>query len=258
MTNGGMRQAMIELEDEEGHLVGLGESFALSNVKEPLLALGKLLRRGWKIEGEGGDDSLTHGLFSKSLQFRHTLVVGAKIRKVGTVVDQPVEESKVRAATMEFQGLLKSLLDVAGWHFTGDRRVPFLVTLSTKFYKDSFPQFNRADFPYRSTVIFKSGLWELVAMAEQKQDEDEIEECEGEELKTVSFFYQTVDDFMALGVISPGDDSPFLRPDIYKKFDLEEKKKKEGSAEVVEGCFGKGFEDGVYEEEDDEEDMGHG
>ena len=45
MTNGGMRQAMIELEDEEGHLVGLGESFALSNVKEPLLALGKLLRR---------------------------------------------------------------------------------------------------------------------------------------------------------------------------------------------------------------------
>ena len=53
MTNGGMRPAMIELEDEEGHLVGLGESFALSNVKEPLLALGKLLRRGWKIEGEG-------------------------------------------------------------------------------------------------------------------------------------------------------------------------------------------------------------
>ena len=93
-------------------------------------------------------------------------------------------------------------------------------------------------------------------MAEQKQDEDEIEECEGEELKTVSFFHQTVDDFMALGVISPGDDSPFLRPDIYKKFDLEEKKKKEGSAEVVEGWFGKSFEDRVYEDEDEEEEMG--
>ena len=39
------------------------ESFALSNVKEPLLALGKLPRRGWKIEGEGGDARLTHGLF---------------------------------------------------------------------------------------------------------------------------------------------------------------------------------------------------
>ena len=82
---------------------------------------------------------------------------------------------------------------------------------------------------------------------------DEIVECEGEELKTVSFFHQTVDDFMSLGVISPGDDSPFLRPDIYKKFDLEEKKK-EGSAE--EGCFGESFEDGVYEGEDEEEEMG--
>ena len=160
MTNGGMRQAIIELENEEGHLVELRESFALSNVKEPLLALGKLLRRGWKIEGESGDVRLTHGLFSKSLQFRHnSLAVDAKIRKVGTIMDQPVEESKVRAVTMEFQFLLKSLLGVAGWHLTSDRRVPFLVTLSTKFYKDSFPQFNRVDFPYRSTVIWKSGNW---------------------------------------------------------------------------------------------------
>ena len=47
---------------------------------------------------------MTHGLFSKSLQFRHnSLVVDAKIRKVGTVVDQPMEENKVRAVTMEFQ-----------------------------------------------------------------------------------------------------------------------------------------------------------
>lgn len=182
----------------------------------------------------------------------------ARIRKVGedVVENQPEEEeNKVRAVTMEFQGLLKSLLDVAGWHLTADRRVPFLVTLSTKFYKDSFPQFNRVDFPYRSTVILKSGLWEFVEIAKQKQDEDEIEECEGEELMTVSFF-QTVGDFMSLGVISPGDDSPFLRSDIYKKFDLEEKKKKEGSAEVVEGWFVKSFEDGVYEDEDEEEEVG--
>ena len=102
----------------------------------------------------------------------------------------------MRAVTKEFHGLLKSLLDVAGWHLTGD-------TLSTKFYKDSFPHFNRVDFPYRSTVMLRSGLWELVEMAEQKQDEDEIEECEGEELTTVSFFHQTVDDFAALGVMVP-------------------------------------------------------
>ena len=38
----------------------------------------------------------------------------------------------------------------------------------------------------------KNGLWALVEMAQQKQDEDEIAECEGEEMKTVSFFHQTV------------------------------------------------------------------
>ena len=75
MTNGGTRQAMVELEDEEGHLVELRESFALSNVKEPLLALGKLLRRGWKIEGEEGEVRLTHGVFSKNLQFRRNSLV---------------------------------------------------------------------------------------------------------------------------------------------------------------------------------------
>ena len=53
-----------------------------------------------------------------------------------------MEENKVRAIIVEFQGLLKSLLDVAGWHLTSDRRVPLLVTLSTKkFYKDSFPAY---------------------------------------------------------------------------------------------------------------------
>ena len=74
-------------------------------------------------------------------------------------------------------------------------------------------------------------------------------------MKTVSFFHQPVDDFMALGVISLGDDSSFLRLDIYKKLNLEEKKKKKEGNAVVEGWFGNSLEDGVYEEEDDEEEM---
>ena len=45
------------------------------------------------------------------------------------------------------------------------------------------------------------------------------------------------------------------RPDIHKKFNIDEKKE-EGQVEVTEGWFGKSFEDGVYEEEDDEEEVG--
>lgn len=70
-----------------------------------------------------------------------------------------------------------------------------------------------------------SGNWELVEMAEQRQDEEEVEECEGEETK-ISFFHQTIDDFAAVGVISPGKDDPLLRFDVYKKFNIQKKKKK--------------------------------
>ena len=45
MRGGQMHQAHIVLEDDQGQMVQLRESFALSNVSEPLLALGKLLRR---------------------------------------------------------------------------------------------------------------------------------------------------------------------------------------------------------------------
>ena len=97
----------------------------------------------------------------------------------------------------------------------------------------------------------KKGLWELVEMAEKSQEEEEIEECEGEERRTVTFFHQTIDDFSDLGLISPGEDDPFLRPGVQKKFNLEE-----GQVEVTEGWFGNSFEDGVYEEEDDDEEVG--
>ena len=78
MGGGAMPQALIVLEGEDGHQVQLRESFALSNVSEPLLAL---LRKGWKLEGENDNVRLTHGLFRKRLGFRHnSLVTEAKIR----------------------------------------------------------------------------------------------------------------------------------------------------------------------------------
>ena len=72
----------------------------------------------------------------------------ARIRTAGedVVENQPEEEKKVRAVTMEFR-VAEVIVVVAGWHLTADQRVPFLISLSTTFYKDSFPQFNRVDFP---------------------------------------------------------------------------------------------------------------
>ena len=51
MAGGALRQAVVELVDDEGNRACIKETFALSNVMEPLLAMGKmLLRRAGKLE----------------------------------------------------------------------------------------------------------------------------------------------------------------------------------------------------------------
>ena len=62
---------------------------------------------------------------AKGMQFRHnSLIAGARIRAVEVADGRSEEENQVRAVTMEFEGLLKNLVQVAGWHLTTDRRVP--------------------------------------------------------------------------------------------------------------------------------------
>ena len=75
MAGGNMRQAVVELTDEDGNKVCLRETFALSNVAEPLLALGKLLRRGWRVEGRDDEVYLTCGEFDKMLKTRNNSLV---------------------------------------------------------------------------------------------------------------------------------------------------------------------------------------
>lgn len=49
MAGGALRQAVVELVDDEGNKACIKETFALSNVIDPLLALGKMLRRVGKL-----------------------------------------------------------------------------------------------------------------------------------------------------------------------------------------------------------------
>ena len=113
---------------------------------------------------------------------------------------------------MAFEGLMKSLVENAGWHLSLDRRTPFLVVTNSKQYHDAYPQFSRSDYPYRSTIIKKGGLWEVVEVAEQKQDEEEILECDGEITTVTAFFHRDMETVNDLGVISTGSDDPFMRP----------------------------------------------
>eukprot|EP00435_Cladocopium_sp_Y103_P028477 s351_g7.t1 len=181
MEGGALREAVVELMDNDGNKVCLKETFALPNVMEPLLALGKMIRKGWKVEGQGGEVRLSYKEFNKVLESRNnSLVTQATIR----VVDTEKKEVKVRAVTMSFAGLMRDLVEVPGWHLSLDRRVPFLVVHNTKNYKDSYPQFNRNDFPFRTTIIKKGPMWEVVEVAERRQDEGGPRPCRSSSTKS--------------------------------------------------------------------------
>ena len=58
MAGVALRQAIVELVDDEGNKACIKETFALSNVAEPLLALGKMLKKGWTVAGQEGGDGV--------------------------------------------------------------------------------------------------------------------------------------------------------------------------------------------------------
>ena len=62
MKGGDLRQALVVLEDSEGKQVHMRETFALSNAKEPLLAVGKLIKKGWKVSGRQEEGALSYGM----------------------------------------------------------------------------------------------------------------------------------------------------------------------------------------------------
>lgn len=88
--------------------------------------------------------------------------------------------------------------------------MPFLVVCNSNHYKDSYPQFDRNDFPYRSTIVLKGRIWEVVEVTECSNNEGIIPECEDELTTVVTFFHKEPQDVNAVGTIHTGPDNPFL------------------------------------------------
>ena len=51
MQGGKLRQALAVIREDAGNTMCPRETVALSNVSDPLLALGKLVKLGWRLEG---------------------------------------------------------------------------------------------------------------------------------------------------------------------------------------------------------------
>ena len=54
ISHDGVTKARLRTTDANGKNVEMVEEFVLGNVKHPILCAGRLLRKGWCIESEGG------------------------------------------------------------------------------------------------------------------------------------------------------------------------------------------------------------
>ena len=132
MKGGKMRLAMVALEDESGQAVELRESFLLCPTwLGPFLHLGTCFVEVGKLK-----EKLELWVDSWVVQQR----TSQNSKVDGSFMEGQLEEKNARAVTMDFAGLR---------HLTADRCEQALQG-----------QFNRVDFLYRSTIVWK--------MAEQK------------------------------------------------------------------------------------------
>ena len=60
IAHNGVTKARISATDASGKKIEMVEEFVLGNVQHPIRCAGRLLRRGWSIEGENGQLGLQH------------------------------------------------------------------------------------------------------------------------------------------------------------------------------------------------------
>lgn len=231
MRGGQQRKAQIVLVDNSGAKMVIEEVFAISNVDTPLLAAGKLLRKGWSLNPDScGGVSLAYGTqFEKSLEFRrNSLILDGEIRCVRTAEDE------VRAIQMNFYQEAKQLSEALGWKLsTGG--LPILVEYNAKYLRDGHP-FERSEWPLRSTFIKPPrGQWEAVELSSRSTSAAILPKVtHGWSAMTV--LHKTAEDLDRLGEMDTGDVEVLEAA-------------APGGVEVPE----RSLEDGVYNDDDDEE-----
>ena len=88
IAHDGVTRARLRTRDANGKNVEMVEEFVLGNVKHPILCAGRLLRKGWCIENEGGSLTLQHEERSVVVPIsdeRNSLQFAAKIHMVETM-----------------------------------------------------------------------------------------------------------------------------------------------------------------------------
>ena len=182
----GNKDVDIMMMTSSGQAVVLKEKVTFSDmVSQPILSFGRLMRSGWSIDGQ--KSCLKNGSLEVPLAFQNqSLVVDASIR----VITEPMV---IRTLGVKLGDELANMANSGyGWK----KKEEFWVGLhlSTKFQSPQFiPGFrDQGEGFCRSTLVERSGGWELVEMAEPldglEEQEEEIEELREVGLSKVMTF----------------------------------------------------------------------
>ena len=237
----GRRSAQIEVEDSGSDLVVIEDDFVVSNVRCPLVSLGRLLHRGWTMtptpNAPAGVSLLAPDRQCEiPLQFkRNSLAVFAHIRVVNMADDEPglpvqtvpsslscpmtcIEEEDdeecgmgYKPYTLVVQTVVQPHKEITdrifkrGWAMTEDGN-PFIITPnSTRCLNPSF-LFPWSEWPRRSTLVqLPDFTWEVVEQCvpyyTKINCEEEIVECNGKPSMVLTMLHKKDEPISTFGVL---------------------------------------------------------
>ena len=139
----------------DGRPVKLKEIFVVANVKQPLVAMGKWMKKGWMIQNVKDKFYLQKGDYYLPLEWQRntlTLSFGLEEEKVSYVMDVSDE--------------LKAMAEEPGWHELSDG-TPVLVVKNAFTFQDISRKYDPYQFPCRTTLVkLESGEYDCVESAQ--------------------------------------------------------------------------------------------
>ena len=139
----------------DGRPVKLKEIFVVAYVKQPLVAMGKWMKKGWMIQNVKDKFYLQKGDYYLPLEWqRNTLSLSFGL-----------EEEKV-SYVMDVSDELKAMAEEPGWHELSDG-TPVLVVKNAFTFQDISRRYDPHEFPCRTTLVkLESGEYDCVESAQ--------------------------------------------------------------------------------------------
>ena len=156
--NKGKVKLTMMTQTEDGKYIGLRESFILANVKQPLLALGRWMKKGWDLK-RSKDGGTHHYLVSK----HHRVPL---IWKNNSLAFEFFTKASSINYLVNLGDELGEISRENGWWMMRDG-TPTLVVKRGFGFQDPSSYYSVEEYPYRSTLVrLADGSWDCVEHSE--------------------------------------------------------------------------------------------